>query len=226
MDFMSRKTKQASAIALATMMVFTIAGAETTGALAQDDIQGVNQEEAGTEPLLVPANTQELPVFVANEVVQPLPTYEPTEDFAADDAQPVAASLEELVASIPTEGELSKDMQCLAGAIYFESRGEPLVGQLAVGRVIVNRTTSGRFPTTYCGVVFQRSQFSFVRGGQMPPIKTSSKAWHNAVAIARIAHEDLWDSPAKGALFFHASHVQPRWRLTRVAQVDSHVFYR
>jgi spore germination cell wall hydrolase CwlJ-like protein len=60
----------------------------------------------------------------------------------------------------------------------------------------------------------------------MPAIKTGSIAWREARAIARIAHDGSWESPAKGALFFHARHVSPGWRLTRVAQVENHVFYR
>lgn len=223
---MSRKTKQASAIALAAMTVFTIAGAETTGAFAQDIIPGLEQDGTGAEAPIASIEEQDTPRFVANEVVQPLPNAAISDASDANGARFEASSLAELVAAMPTEGELSQDMQCLAGAIYFESRGEPLAGQLAVGRVIVNRAESERFPSSYCGVVFQRSQFSFVRGGQMPAIKTNSQAWHNAKAIARIAHEGLWDSPAKGALFFHASYVQPRWRLTRVAQVNTHIFYR
>ena len=92
--------------------------------------------------------------------------------------------------------------------------------------MIVDRASSDRFPSSYCGVVYQPSQFSFVRGGSMPPIDTSSGAWRNARAIARIAHEDLWESPAKGALFFHAAWVKPGWRLKRVGRISSHVFYR
>jgi spore germination cell wall hydrolase CwlJ-like protein len=147
--------------------------------------------------------------------VQPLPG-------ADDDADTLA----ELVDRMPADGELSGDMECLADAIYFEARGEELAGQLAVGRVIVNRAQSGRFPTNYCGVVYQRGQFSFVRGGHMPRINTSSAAWRRAKAIAAIAHEGLWDSAAKGALFFHAAYVRPGWGLTRVARIDHHVFYR
>jgi N-acetylmuramoyl-L-alanine amidase len=137
-----------------------------------------------------------------------------------------AASLGELVSVQSVPEALSEDMRCLAGAIYFESRGESLPGQLAVGRVIVNRAASGRFPNSYCGVVFQRSQFSFVRGGSMPSIRTGSAAWRRAVAVAKIAAEGSWDSPAKGALFFHAARVSPNWRLTRLARVDNHIFYR
>jgi spore germination cell wall hydrolase CwlJ-like protein len=75
-------------------------------------------------------------------------------------------------------------------------------------------------------VVYQRSQFSCVRGGGMPPIARGSRQWKNAVAIARIANEGSWKSPAEGALYFHAARVSPGWRLTRVAQIQNHVFYR
>ncbi len=143
--------------------------------------------------------------------------------------RPVAgdtASLADLVASMDDESDMSNDMRCLASAIYFEARGEALMGQLAVGQVIINRAESGKFPESYCGVVTQPSQFSFVHGGHIPAINSGSTAWHNAAAIARIAHEGLWDSPAKDALYFHAAYVKPGWRRTQVARVDSHIFYR
>jgi spore germination cell wall hydrolase CwlJ-like protein len=60
----------------------------------------------------------------------------------------------------------------------------------------------------------------------MPAIARRSAQWRNAVAIAQIAHAGSWKSPAEGALFFHANYVSPGWRLTRVARVDNHVFYR
>ena len=50
--------------------------------------------------------------------------------------------------------------------------------------------------------------------------------WHTAVAIAKIVDQDLKDSAVGKALFFHAKHVSPRWRLKRVASVGNHVFYR
>jgi N-acetylmuramoyl-L-alanine amidase len=74
--------------------------------------------------------------------------------------------------------------------------------------------------------VYQRSQFSFVRGRSMPAIRTNSQAWREAVAIAQIADANKWASPVEGALFFHARYVSPRWRLTRIARVDNHIFYR
>ncbi|WP_082450840.1 cell wall hydrolase [Sphingomonas sp. Leaf22] len=118
------------------------------------------------------------------------------------------------------------ELNCLAIGVYYESKGEPLAGQLAVADVILNRTTSGRFPASVCGVLTQRGQFSFVKGGRLPDVDTSRAAWKTAVAIARIATQDLWDSPAEGALFFHARRVSPKWSRTRVASLGNHIFYR
>ena len=153
------------------------------------------------------------------EVTQPLPT---------ESTSPSAASLSQLVEAMPHGAGLSREMECLAGAIYFESRGEPLAGQLAVGQVVVNRAESGRFPGDYCGVVYQKSQFSFVRGGTMPRIDRGSLAWKRASAIARIAHEGLWNSEAGDSLYFHAKYVKPSWSRTKIARatIDTHIFYR
>jgi spore germination cell wall hydrolase CwlJ-like protein len=137
-----------------------------------------------------------------------------------------ASSLAELVRAQDTSEPLNAEERCLAGAVYFESKGESLNGQLAVARVVMARAKSGRFPTTLCGVVYQKSQFSFVRGGGMPPIATGSNHWRNAVAISKIALDGSWKSPVEGALFFHARHVSPGWRLTRIGSIDNHIFYR
>ena len=140
-------------------------------------------------------------------------------------AQITADSLAELVSETQRPVDLDPELRCLAGAVYFESRGESLVGQLAVAHVVLNRAQSGRFPKSLCGVVHQKSQFSFVRGGKMPAIRNGSQ-WNNAVAIAQIARDGIWKNHAPGALFFHARYVSPGWRKTRIAQIDNHIFYR
>jgi N-acetylmuramoyl-L-alanine amidase len=135
-------------------------------------------------------------------------------------------SLADLVGDYAVADTLDEETDCLARAVYWESKGEPLTGQLAVADVIINRAQSGRFASTLCGVVRQRSQFSFVHGGYIPPAPQGSRDWRTAVAIARIARQDLADGGAPQALFFHARSVHPGWRLTRVASVGNHVFYR
>ncbi|HMO67103.1 MAG TPA: cell wall hydrolase [Novosphingobium sp.] len=212
---MRTKVDRASALALAATAFAALISADT-GVAAQARI-----------PALLIAEPQ--PVLVSEPVVQPLPeTVEAAPEQSAEDevfTAVEAASLAELVAAQPRR-HLSRELECLAGAIYFEAKGESLTGQLAVGRVIVARSRSGRFPASYCGVVLQPSQFSFVRGRAIPDVNRSSPQWQRAAAIARIAHADAWDSPVEGALFFHAAHVSPRWRLTRMARVENHVFYR
>lgn len=141
-------------------------------------------------------------------------------------AKPAPRSLAELVDEHAGTQTADSEHECLAGAVYFESKGEPLRGQLSVAEVILNRMRSGRFPKSACGVVKQRGQFSFVRGGRIPAIARASLAWKRAVAIAHIAREGLADGGAPKALFFHARYVSPRWRLTRVAAVGNHIFYR
>ena len=164
------------------------------------------------------AEVQPHPAVVA---VAPIPPAPPAKAAA------VRRSLAELVAAHAASQTKSAEHECLANAVYFETRGEPLVGQLSVAEVVVNRTRSGRFPTNVCAVVKQRGQFSFVRGGRLPAAPRSSAAWRKAVAIARIALEDLADGHAPRALFFHAKRVKPSWRgLRRISSVGNHVFYR
>ena len=137
------------------------------------------------------------------------------------------ASLAQLVATHRSSAIPNRERECLAGAIYFESKGEPLSGQVAVGQVIANRAKSGRFPASYCGVVFQRSQFSFIRGRAMPSIPRASAHWKTAVAVAHIVANGLHDAVAPRSLFFHARYVSPNWkRMSRVATVGNHIFYR
>ncbi|KQM26618.1 MULTISPECIES: cell wall hydrolase [unclassified Sphingomonas] len=150
-------------------------------------------------------------------------TADATIDPAADDTD--HATLAAAVAAQPATID-DAELNCIAIGVYYESKGEPLAGQLAVADVILNRASSGRFPASACGVLTQRSQFSFVKGGRLPDVDTSRPAWKTAVAIARIARDDLWKSPAQGALFFHARRVSPNWGKTRVASLGNHIFYR
>ncbi|NNM77277.1 cell wall hydrolase [Sphingomonas sp. ID1715] len=165
--------------------------------------------------------------------VEPLPTAPNLESApeaspapAPVRAAPKPASLNHLVDLQTMPDKLDRETECLAASVYFESKTEPLEGQLAVAEVIINRAKSGRFASSICGVVFQKGQFSFVRGNGFPPIARNGYAWREAVAIAQIALADQWDSRASKALFFHASRVSPGWNKVRVAQLGNHVFYR
>jgi spore germination cell wall hydrolase CwlJ-like protein len=140
--------------------------------------------------------------------------------------QEIRLSLSELVALHAATTARDAQHECLAGAVYFEAKGESLEGQLTVAEVVLNRARSGRFPASICGVVKQRGQFSFIRAGRFPAIARQSMAWRRAVAIAHIAQAALADGAAPKALFFHARYVRPGWKLRRIAAVGNHIFYR
>ena len=151
------------------------------------------------------------------EIVQPIPNADP------DDAE--FNSLSAVVAAQDAPVSLDSELNCLAVGIYYESKSEPLAGQLAVAEVILNRTTSGRFPRSVCSVIKQPGQFSFVRGGKLPTPPANAQ-WRKALAVAQVAQKDLWDSPVPQALYFHARYVKPSWKRARVGTVGNHVFYR
>lgn len=189
---------------------------------------------AGSGVLTVPAVVETLEnedvLLSSGNPLDPLAPKDESEEAqqteAVPDVQP-ARDLPTLVAQYRGSEPGSRELECLAVGIYFEAKSEPLTGQLAVGQVIANRANSGkRFPSSYCGVLFQRGQFSFVRRGTYPYISRSSRQWQTAVAVAKIVDQDLHDSAVPNALFFHARRVNPRWRLTRVGTVGNHVFYR
>jgi N-acetylmuramoyl-L-alanine amidase len=181
---------------------------------------------------LIDEGSNELLVEVAPAVLPTEEAIDPLAPVTQDETQPQdekidpGATLAETVAKLRSTDPGSRELECLAGAIYFEAKSESLAGQLAVGHVIANRASSGRFPSSYCGVVFQRSQFSFVRGHALPYIPRASQDWRDAVAIAKIVDQQLRPSPMGKALFFHARRVSPGWKLTRVGTLGNHVFYR
>ena len=184
-----------------------------------------------SEPM-IPVESASLPQIVAPQVLTPESAApEAVETLPTDEIAPVPAKptgdLATLVAQLRSADPGSRELECLAVGIYFESKSEPLAGQLAVGDVIANRANSnGRFPSSYCGVLFQRSQFSFVHGHSLPSVPRASRQWQTAVAIAQIVDRNLKDSAASNALFFHARRVSPAWKLKRVASIGNHVFYR
>ena len=169
-------------------------------------------------------DTQAEPVLTSSDA--PAPAAASPDAVAETATVKAGGDLTEMVSKLRGSAAGSRELECLATGIYFESKSEPLTGQLAVGEVIMNRASSGRFPNTYCGVLLQRGQFSFVRAGNLPFVPRSSHQWKTAVAVAKIAAQKLKTSSASNALFFHARYVSPKWRLKRVASIGNHIFYR
>jgi len=186
----------------------------------------INRAPVTVQPATSPANNTLTPLTVPfTPAVSPLQDAQTTVDTANDDEDDKFASLSEAVAAQDQEAG-DDTLRCLATAIYFEAKSEPMNGQLAVAQVIINRTKSGRFPSDVCGVVKQRGQFSFVRGGALPTIDKGRAQYRTAVAVAKVALAKAWSSVASNALFFHARSVSPGARRVVVASIGNHVFYR
>ncbi len=223
---MSKSVRVASvATVTLSMLAFVSASAASLAAIrAVDDSPPVPVLLATTAPAAAAPDSTPKSDSAAAPVVASATGADLTPQASADLAPRSLATL--VAAQDSAAAPLDEEGRCLATAVFYEARSESLAGQLAVARVVINRTKSGRFPTSLCGVVTQPGQFSFVRGGRLPLVDSQSAQWRNATAIARIALDDMWDSHAEGALFFHAARVSPGWSRQRLAQVGNHVFYR
>lgn len=139
----------------------------------------------------------------------------------------------EWLQALPSPPDLSKQEMCLAEALYFEARGEPVQGQIAVAEVILNRTQSARFPDTVCDVVYQGShrhnacQFSYTCDG-LPESFDEQRAYDHSKRLAAHLLNEERAGLVRGAEFYHAVTVQPSWakKLHQVAQIGDHIFLR
>ena len=127
----------------------------------------------------------------------------------------------------------TRQMRCLAEAIYFEARGEPEAGQAAVAQVVLNRVRSGIFPTNVCAVVYQdrnrpyACQFSFACDGTSLRVEEPD-AWATATRIAQeVVSGAAFNAKVAEALNYHADYVYPDWagELRRVDRIGGHIFY-
>ena len=124
--------------------------------------------------------------------------------------------------------------KCLADAIYFEARGEPIRGQMAVAQVVMNRVFSGYYPNNVCGVVYQNArrhlacQFTFACDGIADRINEPA-AWERAKYLARDALDGkFWLNEVGKATHYHAHWMHPWWvrDMRKLDRIGVHTFYR
>jgi hypothetical protein len=137
---------------------------------------------------------------------------------------PLYALVDKFSAGAP----LTDQANCIAVAVYHEARGESVEGQMAVAKAIMNRAASGDYPSSWCGVVKQPWQFSFVRHGRLPSVNVNSDEWRKALGVTRLAVANAVQSVPTDCLWYHADYVAPKWRnnLRRVEKIGTHIFYR
>jgi spore germination cell wall hydrolase CwlJ-like protein len=129
-----------------------------------------------------------------------------------------------------------RNLVCLARNVYFEARGEPAAGQYAVAEVTMNRKTSGRYPDTVCGVVYQKNwdplrkryvgAFSWTEFDSLPT--PMGEDWLRAWEVAEGVYYGREPPVLEGAMFFHATYIKPDWARGKrpLARIGGHVFYK
>lgn len=137
------------------------------------------------------------------------------------------------IASSTDIDKLDKQTRCLAQAVYFEARGEPFKGQIAVAQVVRNRVISSRHQTSICQIVFAGSnrrnacQFSFACDGKSDRPKDKI-SWYRAVRVAALVASGNLRDLSGNATHYHATYVNPAWAksLTVTKNIGDHIFYR
>jgi len=128
-----------------------------------------------------------------------------------------------------------RNLTCLARNVFYEARGEPVAGQLAVAHVTMNRKASGRFPNSVCDVVHQQNwdplrrryvgAFSWTELDSLPA--PTAAEWEQAWKVAEAVYYGRELSNVEGALFYHATHIRPEWAKYKrpITRIGKHVFY-
>lgn len=126
------------------------------------------------------------------------------------------------------------EWRCLSEALYFEARGETVMGQFAVAEVILNRVDDPKFPDSICGVVNQgsgrgkyRCQFTYTCDGKLEIIG-NKVAWATVGKVARLSMQLAERPLTKGATYYHTDYVSPSWarKFERLATIGVHIFYK
>ena len=175
----------------------------------------------------------EVPKIIEKPVIQKINTtrviYKPIKDNEIDDIKLMVKP---------------KEVECLALNIYREANNQSIAGQIAVGRVVMNRVLDRRYPPDTCGVIFEgpvreswktrqqkdlpdeervyyprrdRCQFSWYCDGKKDEVinKENNRAWQTAENIAyQILAFDKWKGVLEGATHYHADYVNPKWNKT------------
>lgn len=170
-----------------------------------------------------------LAIQEANLTAQ-LSAYQMQNSYLATQVNDMSNEMKFLQLSYDDKKKVMREVDCLAKNIYFEARGEPRAGKIAVAEVTMNRVKSKQFPRSVCGVVYQKTrgtcQFSWVC--QDKKAIRNSSAWKESLQIAEtILIFDRQYGIIGSAKYFHADYVDPEWaeRKRFIKKIGQHIFY-
>ena len=187
---------------------------------------------AGTDAVVSRAMSRDNPVLVRAAISRMFGARPMARDEAAV-AAATPATLDGAALDAMPAATGDAQWQCLAEAIYFESRGEPIEGQVAVAEVVLNRVDDRNFPSTVCGVTRQGAgsgrgcQFSYACDGN-PDVMRSVVSRQRSEKLAALMLAGRPRTVTDGATYFHTRSVRPGWagKMTRTTSIGHHYFYR
>ncbi|MCJ8140247.1 cell wall hydrolase [Falsirhodobacter halotolerans] len=192
---------------------------------------GIMGTTTQASPALGPAFAHIAPTLNAAAYTPPLNDL-PSAFPRLRDALPLVRYDDSWIAAQEPEVAADPQLECMAEALYFEARGEPIRGQFAVAEVIINRVESPRYPDTVCDVTTQGAersgcQFSFACDGK-PEAMREREAADRAKRIAAIMLDNGPRILTMGATHFHTNAVEPSWArdLPHTVTIGDHLFYR
>ena len=130
---------------------------------------------------------------------------------------------------------IEKQLDCLAINIYREAGHEPFEGKVGVAQVTMNRVKDGRFGNDVCGVVYQKNvvmervvcQFSWYCDSTHRNRPINKDAYNESYAVAKkVLLENFRLDVLKDALYYHATYVNPQWKLEKIGKIGQHIFYK
>jgi spore germination cell wall hydrolase CwlJ-like protein len=204
-------------------------------------LESIERWQPGEEPIIVMPDT----VDPDMKVMASLPATTDESVKAAESGESIAAkgevNADDRRVKTPAERlglfdekTRAKSEKCLAEAVYFESRGEAVRGQIAVAQVVLNRAFSGFYPTTVCGVVYQNKhrhlacQFTFACDNVADVVREPDM-WDRAKKIAKAMLDgQLWLPEVGKSTHYHAYWVRPSWvsEMKKMYKFGVHTFYR
>ena len=195
-----------------------------------ESLGGIQPWANGEQPVLSLSADPDFKQGIGSATAEPGTTVAGKGEVTGEDQRPKTPA-ERLGLAGPKRAKAEK---CLANAVYFESRSEPVRGQIAVAQVVMNRAFSGFYPNDVCGVVYQNAhrhlacQFTFACDG-IADVVNDPESWDRARRIARETLDGkLWLPEIAKATHYHASYVSPYWvrAMRKHAKIGLHNFYR
>lgn len=137
--------------------------------------------------------------------------------------------------NVASAEQVEKDLNCLALNIYREAGNEPFEGKVGVAQVTLNRTQSPDFPSTVCGVVYQKNkfigkvvcQFSWYCDSKVRVRPVNNESYEESYKVAKMVYvEGFKLEKLKDAMYYHADYVNPQWGKEKITKIGRHIFYK